>query len=327
MSKNNHANHSNHLENHDLDNFSKTGYSNSRLGVHIDDTPHPKLSFDAMTIVGNLNKNSAQKLSEFMSVEPQIRLWDILQTKFKAKALQEKVYIEYDKVKADSWDRRNMRVEFNPNKLTHDEMFWLKKNIIDCMEDDGFTRLDLAFDFEDDLSDYYAMSDKALKKTVFYGTSGIAETKYFGSRDSDRFIRIYNKKKERKDNADIEIKSEHLWRVEIELKRNMVDMWDGCFDDLHILKPDYTTIEKATERHTIMALLFDENEWGKLERRRKYKMRKLMKNISPIDLTELMKLTLKENENQLQQHLNFWLGETIVWNKKQKNAYQNLLKV
>jgi hypothetical protein len=31
MYKNNHAN---HLENHDLDNFSKTGYSNSRLRVH-----------------------------------------------------------------------------------------------------------------------------------------------------------------------------------------------------------------------------------------------------------------------------------------------------
>ena len=31
MSKNNHANHSNHLENHDLDNFSKTGYSKKHL--------------------------------------------------------------------------------------------------------------------------------------------------------------------------------------------------------------------------------------------------------------------------------------------------------
>ncbi len=148
-----------------------------------------------MTIVGNLNKNNAQKLSEFMSVEPQIRLWDILQTKFKAKALQEKVYIEYDKVKADTWDRRNMRVEFNPNKLTHEEMLWLKQNIIDYMEDDGFTRLDLAFDFEDDLSDYYAITDKAVKKTVFYGRNGKPETKYFGVRDSDRFIRIYNKNK------------------------------------------------------------------------------------------------------------------------------------
>ena len=304
---------SNQSTEHENSIFSKTGYSNSRLGVHIDDTPHPKLSFDAMTIVGNLNKNNAKKLSEFMSLEPQIRLWDMLQTKFKAKALQEKVYIEYDKVKADTWDRRNMRVEFNPNKLTHEEMIWLKQNIIDYMEDDGFTRLDLAFDFEDDLSDYYAMSDKALKKTVFYGTSGIAETKYFGSRDSDRFIRIYNKKKERKDNADVEVMSEHLWRVEIELKRNMVDMWNGCFDDLHILKPDYTTIEKATERHTIMALLFDENEWGKLERRRKYKMRKLMTEISPIDLTELMKSTLKANEKQLQKQIDFWQREFRFW--------------
>ena len=306
MSKNNHANHSNHLENHDLDNFSKTGYSNSRLSVPIWDTPQPKLSFDAMTIVGNLSRDNAQKLSEFMSIEPQIRLWDILQTKFKAKALQEKVYIEYDKVKADTWDRRNMRVEFNPNKLTHEEMLWLKQNIIDYMEDDGFTRLDLAFDFEDDLSDYYAMTDKSVKKTIFYGRNGKPETKYFGVRDSDRFIRIYNKKQERKDNADVEVMSEHLWRVEIELKRNMVDYWNDCFDDLHILKPDYSTIEKAPDRHTIMALLFDENEWGKLERKKKYRMKKLMTEISPVDLTDLMKLTIKENEDQLQKHIEFW---------------------
>ncbi|MCE4964980.1 replication initiation protein, partial [Staphylococcus haemolyticus] len=135
----------------EVQNYSLTGYSNSRLHAHTVCISDPKLSFDAMTIVGNLNKSNAHKLSEFMSIEPQIRLWDILQTKFKAKALQEKVYIEYDKVKADTWDRRNMRVEFNPNKLTHEEMLWLKQNIIDYMEDDGFTRLDLAFDFEDDL--------------------------------------------------------------------------------------------------------------------------------------------------------------------------------
>ncbi|MGE6934240.1 replication initiation factor domain-containing protein, partial [Staphylococcus capitis] len=255
MSKNNQANHSSHLENHDLDNFSKTGYSNSRLSVQTLGQSEPKLSFDAMTIVGNLSRDNAQKLSEFMSIEPQIRLWDILQTKFKAKALQEKVYIEYDKVKADAWDRRNMRVEFNPNKLTHDEMLWLKKNIIDYMEDDGFTRIDLAFDFEDDLSDYYAMTDKSVKKTILYGRNDKPETKYFGVRDSERFIRIYNKKQERKDNADIEIDAEHLWRVEIELKRNMVDYWNDCFNDLHILKPAWSTLEKVNEQAMVYTLL------------------------------------------------------------------------
>lgn len=313
MSKNNHANHSNHLENHDLDNFSKTGYSNSRLSAQIPVQTHPNLSFDAMTIVGNLSRDNAQKLSSFMSIEPQIRLWDILQTKFKAKALQEKVYIEYDKVKADTWDRRNMRVEFNPNKLTHEEMLWLKQNIIDYMEDDGFTRLDLAFDFADDLSDYYAMTDKAVKKTVFYGRNGKPETRYFGVRDSDRFIRIYNKKQERKDNADVEVMSKHLWRVEIELKRNMVDYWNDCFNDLHILKPDYTMINKTSERHTVMALLFDESEWGKLNRNTKYKFKKIFKEISPIDLTDLMKQTLKANEKQLQKQIDFWQNEFRFW--------------
>ncbi|MDM6345066.1 replication initiation protein, partial [Staphylococcus aureus] len=84
----------------EVTNYTSTGYSNSRLSGNFFTTPQPELSFDAMTIVGNLNKTNAKKLSDFMSTEPQIRLWDILQTKFKAKALQEKVYIEYDKVKA-----------------------------------------------------------------------------------------------------------------------------------------------------------------------------------------------------------------------------------
>lgn len=299
-------NYSKYLQNKDSDILHSTGYSNSRLGGNFCTTPQPELNFDAMTIVGNLNKNNAQKLSEFMSTEPQIRLWDILQTKFKAKALQEKVYIEYDKVKADTWDRRNMRVEFNPNKLTHEEMIWLKQNIIDYMEDDGFTRLDLAFDFEDDLSDYYVMSDKALKKTVFYGINGMPETKYFGVRDSDRFIRIYNKKQERKDNADVEVTSDHLWRVEIELKRDMVDYWNDCFEDLHILKPDWTTLEKLKDQAMIYMLIHEEGVWGKLERHAKYKYKKLIKEISPVDLTELMKSTLRGNEKQLQKKIEFW---------------------
>ena len=306
MYKNNHANHSNHLENHDLDNFSKTGYSNSRLDAHTVCISDPKLSFDAMTIVGNLNRDNAQALSKFMSVEPQIRLWDILQTKFKAKALQEKVYIEYDKVKADSWDRRNMRIEFNPNKLTRDEMIWLKQNIISYMEDDGFTRLDLAFDFEDDLSDYYVMSDKALKKNIIYGVNGMPETKYFGVRDSDRFIRIYNKKQERKDNADVEVTSEHLWRIEIELKRNMVDYWNNCFNDLHILKPAWSTLEKVNEQAMVYTLLHEESMWGKLSKNTKYKFKKIIKEISPVDLTDLLKITLKVNEEQLQKQIEFW---------------------
>ena len=206
-----------------------------------------------------------------------------------------------------------MRVEFNPNKLTHEEMLWLKQNIIDYMEDDGFTRLDLAFDFEDDLSDYYAITDKAVKKTVFYGRNGKPETKYFGVRDSDRFIRIYNKKQERKDNADVEVMSEHLWRVEVELKRDMVDYWNDCFNDLHILKPSWSTLENIKEQAMIYLLINAESKWGQLTRPTKVKYKNMIKEISPIDLTYLMKSTLKANEKQLQKQINFWQREFRFW--------------
>ena len=151
------------------------------------------------------------------------------------------------------------------------------------------------------------MTDTAVKKTVFYGRNGKPETKYFGVRDSDRFIRIYNKKQERKDNVDIEIDSEHLWRVEIELKRSMVDYWNDCFSDLHILKPNLKVIDNIKERAMIYLLVHEEDEWGNLERRTKNKYRRILKDTSEIDLTDLMKLTLKANEKQLQKQIDFWL--------------------
>ena len=70
-------------------------------------------------------------------------------------------------IKFNTHITRNMRVEFNPNKLTHEEMLWLKQNIIDYMEDDGFTRLDLAFDFEYDLSDYYGHEHQNISFLVY----------------------------------------------------------------------------------------------------------------------------------------------------------------
>lgn len=42
----------------EVTNYTLTSYSNSRLNRHTMYTPEPKLSFYAMTIVGNLNKNN-----------------------------------------------------------------------------------------------------------------------------------------------------------------------------------------------------------------------------------------------------------------------------
>ncbi|KAH63273.1 replication initiation protein, partial [Staphylococcus aureus VET1856R] len=41
--------------------------------------------------------------------------------------------------------------------------------------------------------------------------------------------------------------------------------------------------------------------------------REMLKSISEIDLTDLMKLTLKENEKQLQKQIEFWQREFRFW--------------
>lgn len=43
--------------------YSKTGYSNSRLSGNFCTTPQPELSFDAMTIVGNLKLSFVTNMS------------------------------------------------------------------------------------------------------------------------------------------------------------------------------------------------------------------------------------------------------------------------
>ncbi|EGO9035214.1 replication initiation protein, partial [Enterococcus faecalis] len=54
----------------------------------------------------------------------------------------------------------------------------------------------------------------------------------------------------------------------------MVDYWNDCFNDLHILQPDWKTIERTSDRAMVFMLLNDEEEWGKLERRTKNKYKK-----------------------------------------------------
>src|SRR5699024_11709098 len=130
-----------------------------------------------------------------------------------------------------------IRVEFNPNELTEEEKGLVQFIFLDNMRDKHFTRIDVAFDLEMDLSKYYAMTDKALKRTIFFGRDNKVETKYFGVRDSERYIRTYNKKKQLSQVKKEEITADHLWRIEFESKRSMTNKWDKCFDDMHISMP------------------------------------------------------------------------------------------
>ncbi|HFM7300399.1 TPA: replication initiation protein, partial [Enterococcus faecium] len=67
------------------------------------------------------------------------------------------------------------------------------------------------------------------------------------------------------------------------------------------------------EQAMVYTLLHEESMWGKLSKNTKTKFKKLIREISPIDLTELMKSTLKANEKQLQKQIDFWQREFRFW--------------
>src|SRR5699024_543180 len=146
-----------------------------------------------------------------------------------------------------------------------------------------FSRIDLGFDLPIDLNDWYIMSDRALKKTIFYGRDDKPETKYFGVRDSERYIRIYNKKKQLRDVKEEEIEDEQLWRIELELKRSMTAKWDKSFDDLHVSQPDCKSTQRSSERDLLYYLIHEQSAASENHKSLKVKYTKRIREISRLN--------------------------------------------
>lgn len=284
--------------------------SNSRLSVPFRAHLH-RISWDRMTVIGDLNPHFAKKFSHFIANDPRIHFLNGGSDYFKARAYDELFYMEYDKQKGQAFERRNFRCEFNPNNCDEKAKTFFVDKILPNLKDVGFSRLDLAFDLTENLNDFLVMTDIPLKQTVIYGRDGAAETRYFGARDSDRYIRIYNKKQERKDNADKEIDFERLWRVEFELKRQAVDTWDTVLNDLTIKQPDISSIEDFKLRAGVFLLLSDLNEWGKLERRIRYKYRKIIKEMKGAEIHTPLKQALEQEKSRLKGELESWIKKSL----------------
>lgn len=287
----------------------KPAVSNSRLGSLL--KGKLEISIDRITVVGDLKKDQSKNLNRELKFNSYVQLYETGEERFKAD-IPNICHVEYDFLKGKSLDRKNMRVEFNPNNLNDEHKQMIYDLFISKMVSRSFSRLDVAFDTDIDLSSYYAyMSGQhaQMKKTIFYGKDGSPETKYFGTRKSDRYIRIYNKKQELLDNKEIEIESDHFWRIEVELKRSRTEEWKNCLQSLNFVQPDWKSIERNTERAMVYMLIHEEDEWGNLNKNIKSKYRKLLKEISPVNLTDDLNHVLNQSYQRIQSELDFWLGE------------------
>lgn len=208
------------------------------------------------------------------------------------------------------------RIDFNPNKLdlALKGQGGLKYFIRKVFKDPHFSRADVACDIINLPNDYvnqYRVND-ALSFKPIYGRSGELETAYWGSRSSERQIRLYNKFLEQtKKGAILPEGVNTWWRWEAQLRRDRATNWlDSVHESLDkfcapmMLPFDISISDKVM----LTGLTADPNLWSELHRNTKYKYRKLLKQAAQEDeLTQHMKSSLSESVRDLERELDNWL--------------------
>lgn len=192
-------------------------------------------SIDRITIVGNLKENIYYHTTHdvlILDFEQLMRLnegngylrsvsnngWQLLD--------QHEENIAY--IEILKWQEGKGRIDFNPNKISQFLASSMKNFIHDLFIEPHFSRADIAcdiIDVPDEFITQYRVVDPVSFKPI-YGRNGKLETAYWGSRSSERQIRMYNKKLEQEKKRKIvpkEIVS--WWRLELQLRRGKATDW------------------------------------------------------------------------------------------------------
>lgn len=129
------------------------------------------------------------------------------------------IFIQVNRIYSE---HRDFRLDFNPSKLNEKETLWLL-NILKRVKEKRVTRADMAVNFHHDLTTYKMTDGRQRSSVEFKDRYGNIETLYRGSRNSDNYLKIYNKKKERESKYR---EVEHdWWRVEETIKDAKGNQW------------------------------------------------------------------------------------------------------
>nr|WP_172689933.1 replication initiation factor domain-containing protein [Enterococcus durans]AVI10259.1 replication initiation protein [Enterococcus durans] len=309
-----------------------TALSNRRLSVGESvKTIKMSWSIDRITIVGKLKENIYYHTTHdvlILDFEQLMRLnegngylkavgnngWQLLDQ------YEENIaYIEILK-----WQEGKGRIDFNPNKISQFLAGSMKNFIHDLFLEPHFSRADIAcdiIDVPDDFITQYRVVDPVSFKPI-YGRSGKLETAYWGSRSSERQIRMYNKKLEQERKRKIVPKEiDTWWRLELQLRRGKATDWYamvheslGSFASPHFLPVSTKPIDKVLTS----GLIADQNNWSIISRDLKYRLRKLLKQESQNDeLTNHLRESFAESSSELKEELDTWLQGLDVTEEKE----------
>ncbi|HDL2533783.1 TPA: replication initiation factor domain-containing protein, partial [Enterococcus faecium] len=291
-----------------------TALSNRRLNVQNLNTPLKlQWSIDRITIVGKLKENIYYHTQNDVLILDFEQLMRVNEGNGYLKAVGNNGWQLLDQYEENiayieilKWQDGKGRIDFNPNKIGHFLASSMKNFIHDLFLEPHFSRADIAcdiIDVPDEFITQYRVVDPVSFKPI-YGRSGKLETAYWGSRASERQIRLYNKKLEQETKRKVVPKEvETWWRLEMQLRRgkatdwhNMVQESLNSFASLHFLPIDTT----PTDRIMLAGLMSDQNFWSLLSRNSKYKYRELLKEESQNDeLTNHLRETFAESADNL----------------------------
>lgn len=279
-----------------------------------------KWSIDRITIVGNLKKFHWVRDNLAVTELDFEQLWAVFEGKGIAKSIG-KGWVLLDKygeniayAEVVKFDKTKGRIDFNPNKIRPFLHGSLKNFIHNLFVSPHFSRADVAcdiFNIPDDFIRQYRIVDPVSFKPI-YGANGLLETAYWGSRSSERQVRMYNKKLEQTKKKEVVPEwIDTWWRLEAQLRRAKADDWASVIAESleSFSSPHYFPADmKVTDKIMIQGLLTEHNFWGELHRQTKYKYRNLLKEIAQNDeLTQYLKASFSESMNDLKRELDTWL--------------------
>ncbi|MDT2507869.1 replication initiation factor domain-containing protein [Enterococcus avium] len=263
------------------------------------------IKIDKLTIMGNLKKDLESSFQMLLDSLSHVKVDRALTSYVSGQFFftdEDSIYFEYDGLNASAMNKRNFRLEFNPSKIDKDKQIFLKKHVLPLLIDFGYTRIDLAIDVNENITDYnFEISGRT--RTFIHARDGELATMYIGSRSSKIMMRIYDKKRQLREKEQIEIGEPVLWRLEYELKGSaLIDsILENGFDsiiDHRIIQYDYADVSPLDEC-LIECMYHSPNAFSKLSKPKKSRVRKVMRECGGNDISVYIKNEVKKKNPQL----------------------------
>ena len=178
------------------------------------------------------------------------------------------------------------RLEYNPNKSDITKIISLLRYLNEGDYNFGelirITRIDVAIDYPQDINLALVSCNGTRKSFIALGEGGI-QSVYFGTRRSKYYFRLYDKKRELKEQQKVDYQGDHLYRIELEFKEGFTveeykTVLPNIFNKLSFYQFPFNTGEPDLDFFVYYCKDFGlEAGLKKLDKQKRYRMRNKLK--------------------------------------------------